>query len=92
MTADETYLDRVLTMELGRCTEAAAVAASKMIGRGDKEGADQEAVTALREALNRLDIQGKVVIGEGERDEAPMLYIGEEVGTGKGPKIDISDN
>ena len=86
----EPYLDRVLTMELGRCTEAAAIAASKMIGRGDKEGADQAAVTALREAFNKLEMDGKVVIGEGERDEAPMLYIGEKVGTGNGPKIDIA--
>ncbi len=84
------YLDRILTIEIGRCTEAAAVEASKMIGRGDKEGADQAAVTALRDALNKLDIDGKVVIGEGERDEAPMLYIGEKVGTGNGPAVDIA--
>ncbi len=86
----DSYLDRVLTMEVGRCTEAAAVAASKMIGRGDKEGADQAAVTALREAFNKLEIDGTVVIGEGERDEAPMLYIGEKVGSGRGPKVDIA--
>ncbi|WP_428409383.1 class II fructose-bisphosphatase [Hyphococcus sp.] len=90
MPTDEKFLDRVLTMEVGRCTEAAAIAASKMIGRGDKEGADQEAVTALRDALNKLHIDGKVVIGEGERDEAPMLYIGEKVGLGDGPKVDIA--
>jgi len=90
MINQEDYLDRMLTIEVGRCTEAAAVAASKMIGRGDKEGADQEAVTALRDALNLLEIDGKVVIGEGERDEAPMLYIGEKVGTGRGPKVDIA--
>ena len=91
MTDTQTeYLDRILTIELGRCTEAAAVAASTMIGRGDKEGADQEAVTALRAAFNKLDIDGTIVIGEGERDEAPMLYIGEEVGTGKGPGVDIA--
>ncbi len=90
MSADENLLDRVLTMEVGRCTEAAAVAASKMIGRGDKEGADDAAVTALRDAFNKLHIDGTVVIGEGERDEAPMLYIGEKVGTGEGPKIDIA--
>ncbi|MBB4659258.1 class II fructose-bisphosphatase [Parvularcula dongshanensis] len=83
------YLDRILTIELGRCTEAAAVAASTMIGRGDKEAADQAAVTALRAAFNKLDIDGTIVIGEGERDEAPMLYIGEKVGKG-GPKIDIA--
>ncbi|MEM9705803.1 MAG: class II fructose-bisphosphatase [Pseudomonadota bacterium] len=88
--SDEPYLDRVLTMELGRCTEAAAIAASTMIGRGDKEGADQAAVTALRTAFNQLEMDGVVVIGEGERDEAPMLYIGEKVGTGRGPKIDIA--
>ncbi len=87
--AVEEYLDRTLTIELGRCTEAAAVAASTMIGRGDKEAADQEAVTALRDALNLLPIDGTVVIGEGERDEAPMLYIGEKVGRG-GKKVDIA--
>lgn len=90
MREQETFLDRVLTIETGRCTEAAAVAASTMIGRGDRNGADQAAVTALREAFNKLDIDGTVVIGEGERDEAPMLFIGEKVGTGKGPKIDIA--
>ncbi len=90
MPTEESFLNRVLTMEVGRCTEAAAIAASTMIGRGDKEGADQAAVTALREAFNKLEMDGTVVIGEGERDEAPMLYIGEKVGTGKGPKIDIA--
>ncbi len=89
MASEEAYLDRILTIELGRCTEAAAVAASTMIGRGDKEGADQAAVTALRNAFNILSIDGTVVIGEGERDEAPMLYIGEKVGMG-GPKVDIA--
>jgi fructose-1,6-bisphosphatase II / sedoheptulose-1,7-bisphosphatase len=89
MADQNAYLDRILTIELGRCTEAAAVAASTMIGRGDKEGADQAAVTALRTALNKLDIDGTVVIGEGERDEAPMLYIGEQVGKG-GTKVDIA--
>ena len=88
--ADAEFLDRILTMEIGRCTEAAAVAASKMIGRGDKNGADQAAVVALREAFNKLEIDGTVVIGEGERDEAPMLYIGEKVGTKNGPKVDIA--
>ncbi|MEO0399468.1 MAG: class II fructose-bisphosphatase [Pseudomonadota bacterium] len=88
--ADEETLDRIFTMEVGRCTEAAAVAASQMIGRGDKEGADQAAVNALRTAFNKLEMQGTVVIGEGERDEAPMLYIGEEVGSGTGPKVDIA--
>ena len=88
--ADQDYLDRVFTMEVGRCTESAAISASRMIGRGDKEGADQEAVNALREAFNKLEMQGTVVIGEGERDEAPMLYIGEKVGTGNGPEVDIA--
>ena len=88
--ADQEFLDRILTMEIGRCTEAAAVAASKMIGRGDKNGADQAAVAALRGAFNKLDVDGTVVIGEGERDEAPMLYIGEPVGTKRGPKVDIA--
>jgi fructose-1,6-bisphosphatase II / sedoheptulose-1,7-bisphosphatase len=88
--ADSEYLDRVLSLEISRCTEAAAIAASRMIGRGDKNGADDAAVAALREAFNKLDIDGTVVIGEGERDEAPMLYIGERVGTRKGPKIDIA--
>ncbi len=86
----EPFLNRILTIELGRCTEAAAIEASKMIGRGDKEGADQAAVTALRNAFNILEMDGTIVIGEGERDEAPMLYIGEKVGTGRGPKIDIA--
>ncbi|MDZ7627547.1 MAG: class II fructose-bisphosphatase [Parvularculaceae bacterium] len=88
--ADSEFLDRMLTMEISRCTEAAAVAASKMIGRGDKTGADEAAVAALRDAFNKLDIDGTVVIGEGERDEAPMLFIGEKVGSKKGPKIDIA--
>ena len=88
--SDQEFLDRILSMEISRCTEAAAVAASKMIGRGDKDGADDAAVEALRAAFNKLDIDGTVVIGEGERDEAPMLYIGEKVGTKKGPKVDIA--
>ncbi len=83
-------IDRVLTMELARVTERAAVAASTLIGRGDEKAADQAAVDAMRRELNTLAIDGEVVIGEGERDEAPMLYIGEKVGTGKGPKVDIA--
>ncbi len=83
-------LDRILTMELVRVTERAAVAAARLRGRGDEKAADQVAVDAMREELNRLAIKGTVVIGEGERDEAPMLYIGEEVGTGKGPAVDIA--
>ena len=83
-------LDRVLVLEMVRVTEYAAIAASRWIGRGDETAADQAAVSAMRNALNRLDIRGRIVIGEGERDEAPMLYIGEEVGTGRGPRIDIA--
>ena len=83
-------MDRNLALEAVRVTEAAALAASRLMGRGDERSADQVAVDAMRDALSSLDIAGTVVIGEGERDEAPMLYIGEEVGTGKGPKIDIA--
>ena len=83
-------LDRNLALEVVRVTEAAALAASNWMGKGDEKSADQAAVDAMRLALNGLDIDGTVVIGEGERDEAPMLYIGEKVGTGKGPKIDIA--
>ena len=83
-------LDRVLVLELVRVTEAAAIAASRMVGLGDEKNADQVAVEAMRTALNELPIDGTVVIGEGERDKAPMLFIGEKVGTGKGPKIDIA--
>jgi len=78
-------LDRVLVLEMVRVTEAAAVAASKLIGRGDEKAADHAAVEAMRAALNTLDIDGTVVIGEGERDEAPMLFIGERVGAAQGP-------
>lgn len=85
-------LDRVLVLEMVRVTEAAAIAASSLVGRGDEKAADHAAVEAMREALNKLYLDGTVVIGEGERDEAPMLYIGEKVGAaqGKGPKIDIA--
>ena len=83
-------IDRVLTLELVRVTERAAVAAARLRGQGDEKSADQAAVDAMRRELNRLDISGTVVIGEGERDEAPMLFIGETVGTGKGPKVDIA--
>jgi len=83
-------LDRILTLELVRVTERAAVAAARLRGQGDEKAADQVAVDAMRTELNRLPIDGKVVIGEGERDEAPMLYIGEEVGTKEGPKVDIA--
>ena len=82
-------MDRNLALEAVRVTEAAALAASRLMGRGDEKAADQAAVDAMRAALNDLAIDGTVVIGEGERDEAPMLYIGEQVGAG-GPKIDIA--
>jgi len=82
-------LSRTLALELARVTERAAVAASRLSGRGDEKEADQAAVDAMRQELNALPIDGTIVIGEGERDEAPMLYIGEEVGTG-GPKVDIA--
>jgi fructose-1,6-bisphosphatase II / sedoheptulose-1,7-bisphosphatase len=82
-------MDRNLALEAVRVTEAAALAASRLMGRGDEKAADQAAVDAMRVALNDLAIDGTVVIGEGERDEAPMLYIGEQVGAG-GPKIDIA--
>lgn len=87
---EEFSMDRNLAMEAVRVTEAAALAASRMIGRGDEKAADAAAVDAMRDALNSLDIRGTVVIGEGERDEAPMLYIGEQVGSGQGPEIDIA--
>lgn len=83
-------LDRILTLELARVAERAAVAAARLRGRGDEMAADQAAVDAMRQELNRLPITGTVVIGEGERDEAPMLYIGEEVGTKQGPEVDIA--
>ena len=87
---NDAILDRILTLELVRVTERAAVAAARLRGQGDEKAADQVAVDAMRTELNRLPIDGTVVIGEGERDEAPMLYIGEEVGTKKGPKVDIA--
>jgi fructose-1,6-bisphosphatase II / sedoheptulose-1,7-bisphosphatase len=83
-------MDRNLALEAVRVTEAAALSASRLMGRGDEKAADQAAVDAMRGALNSLAINGTVVIGEGERDEAPMLYIGEKVGTGNGPPIDIA--
>ena len=90
ITADTGWTDRNLALEAVRVTEAAALSASRLMGRGDEKAADQAAVDAMRQALNALAIDGTVVIGEGERDEAPMLYIGEKVGTGHGPKIDIA--
>ena len=92
MVQASSILDRVLVLEMVRVTEAAAIAASKLIGRGDEKAADAAAVEAMRLAFNDLYMDGTVVIGEGERDEAPMLYIGEKVGNaiGTGPKIDIA--
>ena len=84
------FHDRLLSLGLARVSEQAALASADLIGRGDEKAADQAAVNAMREQLNLLDIDGTVVIGEGERDEAPMLYIGEEVGTGNGPEVDIA--
>jgi fructose-1,6-bisphosphatase II / sedoheptulose-1,7-bisphosphatase len=91
-SAASSPLDRVLVLEMVRVTEAAAIAASKLIGRGDEKAADAAAVEAMRAALNELPMDGTVVIGEGERDEAPMLYIGERVGSAQdgGPRIDIA--
>ncbi len=88
--SEASTLDRNLTLEIVRVTEAAAIAAADTIGLGDEKLADQAAVDAMRSALNLLNIDGEVVIGEGERDEAPMLFIGEKVGTGSGPKVDIA--
>ena len=82
--------DRNLALEAIRVTERAAIASAAWMGRGDEKSADQAAVDSMRQALNVLDIDGTVVIGEGERDEAPMLYIGERVGSGRGPKVDIA--
>lgn len=83
-------MDRNLALEVVRVTEAAALASARLMGRGDEKAADQAAVDAMRRAFNGLPIHGTVVIGEGERDEAPMLYIGEKVGAGEGPEVDIA--
>lgn len=83
-------LNRIMTIEIARVTEAAAIAAARLRGRGDERMADEVAVDAMRSALNRIEMNGIVVIGEGERDRAPMLYISEKVGTGTGPSIDIA--
>lgn len=88
--AEKTGLDRMLVLEVARVTEAAAIAAAKLRGRGNVKAADKAAVDAMRAELGRVNIKGRVVIGEGEMDEAPMLYIGEEVGTGEGPEVDIA--
>jgi fructose-1,6-bisphosphatase II / sedoheptulose-1,7-bisphosphatase len=90
MVSDRGGLDRVLVLEITRVTEAAAIAAARLRGQGNNKGADKAAVDAMRRELGKLPMRGKVVIGEGEMDEAPMLYIGEEVGTGEGPRVDIA--
>ena len=90
MSHEIKFHDRMLSLGLARVTEAAALASAKLIGRGDEKAADQAAVDAMRDELNKLEINGTVVIGEGERDEAPMLYIGENVGQGHGPEVDIA--
>ncbi|MEO0391216.1 MAG: class II fructose-bisphosphatase [Pseudomonadota bacterium] len=90
MAAPTDFNDRMLSLGLARVSEAAALASAAYVGRGDEKAADQAAVNAMRTQLNMLDIAGVVVIGEGERDEAPMLFIGEEVGTGDGPGVDIA--
>ncbi len=90
MIATTEFKDRMLSLGLARVSEAAAHASARLIGRGDEKAADQAAVNAMRDQLNMLDIKGVVVIGEGERDEAPMLFIGEEVGSGDGPEVDIA--
>ncbi len=90
MPDSQLFADRMLSLGLARVSEAAAIASARLIGSGDEKAADQAAVDAMRTQLNKLDIKGVVVIGEGERDEAPMLYIGEEVGSGNGPGVDIA--
>ncbi len=90
MTDKVDFQDRMLSLGLARVAEQAALASAAWVGRGDEKAADQAAVNAMRTQLNLLDIAGVVVIGEGERDEAPMLFIGEEVGTGNGPGVDIA--
>jgi fructose-1,6-bisphosphatase II len=89
-TQESSRPDRNLALELVRVTEAAALAAARMVGRGDKEGADQAAVDAMRYVLDSVSMDGVVVIGEGEKDEAPMLYNGEQIGDGSLPKVDVA--
>ena len=86
----EKCIDSSMILSVVHVTEMAAIAASQLVGRGDEKAADAAAVKAMRDAFNAIDFDGTVVIGEGERDQAPMLYIGENVGTGRGPKIDIA--
>src|SRR5215471_12354334 len=85
-----TPIDRNLALELVRVTEGAAIAAARFMGRDDKEAADQAAVDSMRRSLEHIDMDGVVVIGEGEKDEAPMLYIGEQVGNGAEPRVDVA--
>src|ERR671922_1450708 len=87
---DDLRTERELSLDFLRVCEAAAIAAARTMGQGDRKYSDQVAVEAMREVMETVPMRGRVVIGEGERDEAPMLYIGEEVGTGDGPKIDIA--
>src|SRR3989449_9572360 len=91
---EEQIMDRNLALEMVRVTEAAALSCARLMGRGDRKGADQAAVDAMRRALDTVPIRGTVVIGEGERDEAPMLFIGEQVGAGwhmaDAPRVDIA--
>lgn len=89
-TKGTAIIDRSLTLELVRVTERAAIASANWRGKGDEKAADAAAVKAMRTELQRVGIQGRIVIGEGERDEAPMLFIGEEVGGGEGPQVDIA--
>ena len=86
----QALLERILTLEIVRVTERAAVSAARLRGHGQEKAADQAAVDAMRRELNKMPIEGTIVIGEGERDEAPMLYIGEKVGINAGPKVDIA--
>ncbi len=90
VVTENQIIERILTMELVRVTERAAVSCARWRGRGDEKAADKAAVDAMRRELNRLSIEGTIVIGEGERDEAPMLFIGEKLGNGRGPKVDIA--
>src|SRR5512137_1895003 len=84
------WMDRNLALELVRVTEAAALSCGRWVGKGDKNAADHAATEAMRRSLEAIEIRGTVVIGEGEMDEAPMLYIGEKVGSGSGQEVDIA--
>ncbi|RJE79520.1 class II fructose-bisphosphatase [Paracoccus sp. JM45] len=90
MTASKDFDDRLLSLGLARVSEAAAYAAASLIGRGNEHAADQAAVSAMHAALNQMDITGTIVIGEGDHDQTPMLYLGETLGTGDGPRVDIA--